>query len=449
MALIESELLATIERCEHQSESGACAWCESSRASRASTRRADRAAASLRASMRRAESERNLLAGYRLLDGESVRTIERVSESIGRSFGIDPAECVERTLDRVATYIGSIEVEKAHVLLLDRTHLSALARRIARRIATRASTGRGSMPRLRVGAHSLECEPSGCAPGCDASMLDAFVRRVVVRVERPYCETIDRTLTASERGALVRTLDYERVEGAPDYPRWLDAFGESAPNVGDAHPFGHRAPGVPERDAPSTRRASMREGAAWVLPESEHRAWVLALDSIQATGRIDWEAMISTVEIETGKRLHRTTLYRRVRHACETLARIDRDALAIDRSSESDALLDGESVRIESVLRHACSIECEHGRGISLMHSHRAIGRPGECVEHAPGEHDVSCIERMVQVSPGLPVDGRIQCVEHAPGECNRECAARIARIARIERVSQVTTRTEYLQAIE
>jgi hypothetical protein len=410
-------------RCEHDLAAWECAYCawprlvvESETAR--TTRTAERLAASIRRAIRNHERERDMLRGYSLVTASMLAAIESSATAAARPFGGDSVGIYERTLDAFAIWIARQDRDGIDAVRGDSSHVRSLARRIATRLARGAGTGRGHMPRLAIGQHAPECDRGECVTYCGAVMLDDALRGLVVRAYRAGETPNDRPPTAGEREAIADTLDYERVAGSPDYPRWLDAFGESAPNVGSAHPFGHRAPGVPERDAPSVKRASMTAAARWL---GLNAALVgAALDHVRKTRR-GYAFDLRRIAAAVGDTRHLANVKREIVRTLETLAAVDIDSLAVYESRRT------LSQSRPMTARHRCeSVKCERS-------------------------HAVPIIEGTYRGGIKTDVDSprsAYPCTEHDAGECATECPSRVARSARIERVAAVTTRDEYQSAV-
>lgn len=404
------------ERCKHALDTYTCTFCvwpslaiESEQAGSQTARASRSLARSLARALRKHERERDTLRGYSMLSARMLDAIESTARKQAREHGIDPADIGARTLDAFALWIARQDREHIESVRDSMRHTGSIARRIARRIARKSGTGRGSMPRLDVSKHAQECTASECVPYCGMRMLNAALDGVIVRStlasvaridadtwqEHYACEHIDsqecekqecnnyarriaRTLeieranksaphdrspNESERESIAETLDYERTQGAPDYPRWLDAFGHTAPSTGSAHPVGHRAPGVPERDAPSMRRASVLDVAHMLALDV--RTLAAALDETRLTRRGTIALDVKRVQART----HDT------RHTANTRKHIERMLDAIiehDRTQDRDSYaLDAPGVRLPMwsiVHRHACDERCvierEHDRSI-------------------------------------------------------------------------------------
>ena len=382
----------TIERtCAHNLIESECAYCAfPALVIESESARTARAAARLAASMRRAmldrERERDLMRGYALITRSMLDAIESAARAAARPYGGDDADIFERARDAFAVWLARQDRPIIESVRGDLSHVRSLARRIAVRMARGAGTGRGHMPRLRIGEHASECERGVCVTYCGAVIVENALRGLVVRVTAADGIAHDRPLTASERTAVTDTLDYERVPGTPDYPRWLDAFGESAPNVGAAHPFGHRAPGVPERDAASVRRASMIESARalglnWALVDA-------ALSNVRRTRRgfaVDTRALAAA----TRDTRHVSNVRRELAAVLDVLAIIDRDDIALPIPAPRGHLW-------HAVSRHECESTCEHGAPIieSTYRGGTQLRADGRTIYPREHEHERVRIER-------------------------------------------------------
>lgn len=420
----------TIERtrCAHDLDAATCAYCafpalvvesESAR----TTRTAARLASSMRRLLADRDRERDTMRGYALMTASMVAAIESSARAAARPFGADDAEVYERTLDAFALWLARQDAATVEGIRGDTGHVRGLARRIARRLARAAGTGRGHMPRLVIGEHAGECESGQCVPYCGAVMLDNALRGLVVRAIGADGIAHDRPPTRIEREAIADTLDYERVEGMPNYPRWLDAFGESAPNVGAAHPFGHRAPGVPERDAPSLRGASM-VAAARALGLNA-RLVDAALSNVRRTRRgyaVDTRAVAAAI----GDTRHVSNVRRDLLAAVAAVEGIERDDIGLPIPAA--VMAQARPV----MARHRCqSSKCAARHGIPIIEStyRGGIQLRADIESVFPVEHD-HVRERIERADSGELIESTYT---YGPDQCHlcRSWRERIERTYR------------------
>jgi hypothetical protein len=468
-------------RCAHGLDRYACAWCESERETvgHAHTRAAVRLAASVRASLARAERERDTMRGYALMSAATVETVNRETERLARRYGCDESALHAVTIDRVARWFARNETARD----ASTERVRATVRLIGDRVARKLSTGRGTMPRLSHARHAPECERGECVAWCAVVKVAAYLAAQSVAVGRAPVAAIDaatwermsesergeriarmsetacesvRVLSESERDSLADALTFERAPGAPDWPRWLDAFGDTAPNVGDAHPYATRAPGRPERDAPTMRAASLSESVRMVAPERDAATYLAALDAVSETGRgrfvIDWDAVAAAI----GDRAHRTTYRRRVERVARTLAAIDRDALPIPNREHESERMRGDTVRVDAVPRHRCDRTCDHYGAVcvslALLAPRRVVSREPDIGDHArlmrrerERGYRAGCEGTAAHVRTLAPIRDAVPracaCIgdDHAS-----ECETRRARRDRIARVERVADRLTY-----
>lgn len=312
MATVQVDPIIELGSCDHKRE---CA-CEIER-DRPTLGRANlRLIASVRAAIKRAEIERREIVGYSMLDRSMVRTISNAAESRAREYvGVDAAEIASLSLAQYAAWIArdDLEIERRERAISDRAYARRLARRIAGQLARKAATGTGSMPRLVTDHREIERRVRSLFRTAKAGSPYA------VTVTRRDGSSERRALSDIERATIERVGGYERVERSPSFSPWLDQYGESVPRVGEAHPTGHIAPGVPHRDAPSMQRGSIIErlraiGRVDVIP---------AVDAIQSriesANAMSWRAIAE----ELGSSQHPATVARHVRGAIEQLGEIE------------------------------------------------------------------------------------------------------------------------------
>lgn len=354
MATVLVDPIIEIGSCDHKRE---CA-CEIER-DRPTLGRANlRLIASIRAAIKRADIERREIVGYSMLDRSMVRAISDAAEARAREYvGVDAAEIASLSLAQYAAWIArdDLEAERRERAISDRVYARRLARRIAGQLARKAATGTGSMPRLVVDNREVERRVRSLFRTAKAGSPYA------VTVIRRDGSSERRGLTDIERATIERVGGYERVERSPSYSPWLDQYGESVPRVGEAHPTGHIAPGVPHRDAPSMQRGSIvgrlrAIGRVDVVPAVE------AIQShIESANAMSWRAIVGAL----GSSQHPATIARHVRSAIEQLAAIEQ------RLGHSPYLGDSRVEWIESpswvAVRTGRTIERfdDHGRGWS------------------------------------------------------------------------------------
>lgn len=267
------------DACKHGLEAIECAWCAPyvprDDIGAANVRIARALSARLARSMERSKRECEQAAGYRLLPASTVVTIEHAARGVACEFpGLDASEVAARVIDRVARLLGADSVDPTYVesVATDSKHANALARLMARRICRRMGTGRGSMPHLPA--------------------------------------------------------EFERVEGSPNWSQWRDEYGETVAGIGAAHPTGHHAPGVPERDAPSMRRGDlwsrlMAAGIEHLPAETVLAAYDATRGTTRKGTRVDWQAVAAAV----GDNAHHGTYRRRVSAALERLQAYETELL--------------------------------------------------------------------------------------------------------------------------
>lgn len=312
MATVLVDPIIETGSCDHRRE---CA-CEIER-DRPTLGRANlRLIASIRAAIKRADIERREIVGYSMLDRSMIRAISDAAESRAREYvGVDAAEIASLSLAQYAAWIArdDLEAERRERAISDRAYARRLARRIAGQLARKAATGTGSMPRLVVDHREVErrvrklfrSARAGSPNAVTVTYRDGSIQR--------------RGLTDIERATIERVGGFERVERSPSFSPWLDQYGESVPRVGEAHPTGHIAPGIPHRDAPSMRRGSIIErlqaiGRVDVIPAVE------AIRSrIESSNAMSWRAIAEAI----GSSQHPATVARHVRGAIEQLVGIE------------------------------------------------------------------------------------------------------------------------------
>lgn len=340
MASVQVDPIIEIGSCDHKRE---CA-CEIER-DRATLSRANlRLIASVRAAIKRADIERREIVGYSMLDRSMVRVISDAAESRASEYvGVDAAEIASLALAQYAAWIArdDLEIERRERAISDRAYARRLARRIAGQLARKSATGTGSMPRLVADNREIERrvrklfrsaragspyavtlatlgKPSKDVEPCPEHGTECAGYMLRAAANDPSSEH-RRGLSEIERATIERVGGFERIERSPSYSPWLDQYGESVPRVGDAHPSGHIAPGIPHRDSPSMRRGSIIErlqaiGRVDVIPAVE------AIRSrIESANAMSWRAIAEAI----GSNQHPATIARNVRGAIEQLGEIE------------------------------------------------------------------------------------------------------------------------------
>lgn len=410
----ERQSAATIEqRCvDHSMIESECVYCaypalsiesDTERSERASSR----LASAMRASLRRAIAASDRVRGYHLIDRETLAAITATATAIAREYQIDSGALADHTIDSIALWLSRQKIERVEALRSDRRYARALASSIATHKAQRSGSGRGSMPRLSLDQHAPECETGECVAWCGSAMLSQLLDASRVRSKRASVSTLSpaqfaalteteraeriqkiersahtrrgfgtRGVSAPERDSLAGTLDYERQKRSPEYARWLDVFGDTAPDVGTAHPLSVRAPGVPDRDSASLRRASLLETARALSLDT--RLISAALSCVYRIERKN--RSVYAIDIERAAALasddrHSRSIRRSLRAQLEQISSTERESI------------DTDSMR--STHRLALTVREQIARAPVSKREQRAIDFPIAMFERS-GSHSIS-----------------------------------------------------------
>ena len=247
-----------------------------------------------------------------LVDGR----IERMIDGIARSFRVDGGILRDRTIDDLASWIGSMDADERRA-------------------------------RMR-GIRCTECDHPTIA-GCRDHRWIMSARRIARRI----------VVKLPSGGGSMPSLDgsFERAEGTGS---WMDDDGDPAPSIGIPHPYGMPAPFLPERDAIPHR------SIVDAITDADDRHLIESIiDHIERTersqrDRIEWDAVDDGRSRGFASNRHRSTIQRDAR-------RIVRDAIrsiGMDDHRADGWIIDVDA-RIPSIPdRHRCADGCDHARSV-------------------------------------------------------------------------------------